>query len=62
VADKLSIQNKNQLDDLGISWVEMRSKNGFMRFKLALEKLQIPHKHLDKNFEQNLDEIFEEIF
>lgn len=62
VADKLSTQNKNQLDNLGISWVEMRSENGFMRFKLALEKLQIPHKDIDKNFENNLDEIFEEIF
>ncbi len=62
VADKLSNQNKNQLDNLGISWVEMRSENGFMRFKLALEKLQIPHKGITKNFEKNLDSIFQKIF
>jgi hypothetical protein len=62
VADKLSTQNKNQLDNLGISWVEMRSEKGFMRFKLALVKLAIPHKDIDKDFEKNLDEIFEEIF
>lgn len=54
IADKLSIQNKSQLDNLGINWVEMRSKNGFMRFKLALEKLQIPHKDIEKNYEQIL--------
>jgi len=62
VADKLSIQNKNQLDHLGINWVEMRSKNGFMRFKLALESLGIPHKDLVGNFDENLETIFKEIF
>lgn len=62
VADKLSVQNKSQLDNLGINWVEMRSENGFMRFKLALEKMQIPHKELDKNFDETLDKIFAEIF
>ena len=62
VADKLSVQNKNQLDNLGINWVEMRSENGFMRIKLALEKFQIPHKDIDKNFEKTLDKIFEEVF
>lgn len=62
VADKLSIQNKSQLDHLGINWVEMRSENGFKRFKLALEKLQIPHKDISDNFDERLDQIFEEIF
>ncbi len=62
VADKLSDQNKNQLDNLDISWVEMRSENGFQRFKLALEKLGIPHSNLDKNFNNQLDNIFEDIF
>jgi hypothetical protein len=40
----------------------MRSNNGFMRFKLALETLKIPHKDLDKNYDQHLETIFEEIF
>lgn len=62
VADKLSIQNKNQLDNLKIHWVEMRSENGFQRFKLALEKFGIPHSGLDKNYSKQLDRIFEEIF
>lgn len=62
VADKLSVQNKNQLDNLKIHWVEMRSENGFTRFKLALEKLNIPHKALENDFEETLDKIFDEVF
>ena len=62
VADKLSNQNKNQLDHLEINWVEMRSQDGFKRFKLALEKLDIPHKELSGNVDKNLNTIFKEIF
>lgn len=62
VADKLSTQNKKQLEHLGIKWVEMRSENGFKRFKLALENLGIPHKDLSGNFDEKLDMIFKEIF
>ncbi len=40
----------------------MRSKNGFQRFKLALEKLGIPHKDLSGNFDEKLETIFKEIF
>ncbi len=62
VADKLSIQNKNQLEHLGINWIEMRSANGYQRFKLALEKLGIPHQDLSGNFDEKLEAIFKEIF
>ncbi len=62
VADKLSIQNKHQLEHLGINWIEMRAENGFMRFKLALENLGIPHKDLSDNFDEELEMIFKEIF
>jgi DNA-dependent RNA polymerase auxiliary subunit epsilon len=62
VADKLSIQNKNQLEHLGINWIEMRSENGFKRFKIALENLGIPHKDLSGNFDEKLETIFKEIF
>lgn len=62
VADKLSIQNKNQLEHLGINWIEMRSENGFKRFKIALEKLGIPHQDLPANFDEKLETIFKEIF
>lgn len=62
VADKLSIQNKNQLDDLGINWVELRCENGYKRFKKALENLGIPHNDYDGNLEKDLDNIFSELF
>ncbi len=62
VADKLSIQNKNQLDHLGIYWIEMRSENGYKRFKLALESLGIPHKNISDNIDEKLETIFKEIF
>lgn len=62
VADKLSIQNKNQLDSLGINWVELRADNGFRRFKLALQKLNIPHKDYQGNLEQDLPGIFDKVF
>jgi len=62
VADKLSIQNKNQLDHLKISWVELRSKDGYKRFKKALEIFGIPHKERQGNLDDNLDEIFNKIF
>jgi hypothetical protein len=62
VADKLSIQNKNQLDHLGINWVELRSENGYKRFKIALENIGIPHQDYNGNLENDLEEIFKEIF
>jgi hypothetical protein len=62
VADKLSQQNKSQLDHLGINWVELRSENGFRRFKLALEKLDIPHSDYVGEIEKDLEIIFAQIF
>lgn len=62
VADKLSDQNKNQLDSLKINWVELRTDNGFRRFKKALENLDIPHKDFKGNLDSDLDKIFDEIF
>jgi hypothetical protein len=63
VADKLSDQNKTQLDRLNVEWVELRNQNGFERFKLVLEKFQIPYKDIDKsNFDKQINEILNEIF
>ena len=47
VADTLSRQNKNQLDSLGICWLEMKNhsrENILNQFKKILEKLNIPFK------------------
>lgn len=62
VADKLSEQNKNQLEHLGIFWVELRSQNGYKRFKYALENLNIPHTDYSGDIEEDLESIFVEIF
>ena len=43
VADKLSDLNKDQLDGLGVHWVELRQNEGYKRFQLVLEQLNIPH-------------------
>ena len=45
VADTLSTQNKNQLNQLGILWVELKDhskENIISQFKSILSKLEIP--------------------
>jgi len=62
VADKLSIQNKNQLDHLKINWIEMRSENGFKRFKNALENIGIAYIDYNGELDKDLEKIFKELF
>lgn len=63
VADKLSDQNKSQLKQLNVEWVEMRNTVGYKRFKIVLEKFGIPHAELGEiDIEKRMDEIFDEIF
>ena len=63
VADTLSQQNKNQCDQLGVSWVACRDVNGYKRFKDVLVRFDIPFEDyigdLDKDVEIILDEIFD---
>jgi hypothetical protein len=62
IADTLSQQNKNQCDQLGINWVALRDANGFRRFKLALEKLGIPHTDFVGDLDKSVDNILEKLF
>lgn len=62
IADKLSDQNKNQLDSLGVAWVELRNDNGFLKFGKVLEHLKIPHAKPKKNIDGKLSQILKEIF
>ena len=63
IADKLSDANKSQLDDHGVEWVELRTTDGFQRFKSVLEKLEIPFTDIvPENLETDIDRIFDEIF
>ncbi len=59
IADKLSDQNKAQLDSAGILWIELRSKNGWRKFANILETLNIPHTK--QPLWNKLNEIIEQI-
>jgi len=61
VADTLSEQNKNQCEQLGICWVACRDKEGFRRFKLALEKFAIPFTDYNGNLAEDLSIILDEL-
>lgn len=61
VADKLSDTNKAQLNNLGVSWVELRVENGFKRFKNVLDDLEIPYTDYTGNVDEDLETIMDEI-
>ena len=42
--------------------MELRSENGFRRFKIALENLKIPYEDYNGNLDYDLEKIFSEIF
>jgi hypothetical protein len=62
VADKLSQQNINQSEQLGVNWVELRREKGYQRFKLALEKLGIPHTNYNGDLDNDLPIILNTLF
>ena len=61
IADTLSRQNKNQCDKLGISWVALKDEDGFKRFKLVLDKLEIPYKDYNGNLDKDLHKILNDL-
>jgi len=62
VADKLSGTNTDQLDSAGILWVELRRKDGYMRFTEVLKALKIPYTKFEGDLNKQLDKIFSVIF
>ena len=63
VADKLSDQNKAQLDSLDVEWVELRNEKGFRRFKKVLNKFKIPNKEItEKLLDSKIDKILTKLF
>ena len=60
IADKLSDQNKLQLNERNVEWVEMRAENGYQRFEKVLEKLKIPHKKIRGNVNKKLDNMLKD--
>ncbi|MCA6072351.1 MAG: CfrBI family restriction endonuclease [Endomicrobium sp.] len=62
VADTLSQQNKNQADELKVSWIALRDKDGFRRFEFALKRFGIPYIKYNGNLDKDLTEILDELF
>jgi hypothetical protein len=61
VADTLSQQNKDQADELGVSWVELRREEGYKRLAKAFDRFYIPYTDYSGNLDQDLDSILNEI-
>jgi len=61
VADTLSQQNKNQCNQLGVNWIALRDKEGYKRFGLLLEQLNIPYIDFKGNLEIDLPKILDEL-
>lgn len=59
IADTLSKQNIQQLNDLGVEWVELRVANGYKRFAYVLNQLGIPFVNYDGDLEERLNEILD---
>lgn len=58
IADTLSDLNKQQLDQLGIQWVELRTPSGFRRFYDVLRRLDIPCQNFTGDLDHRLEQIF----
>lgn len=61
VADTLSQQNKNQCDQLGVSWVACRDANGYRRFEEVLKRFGIPYTPHDGDLEEDLRRVLDAI-
>ena len=61
VADTLSQQNKNQCDQLNVSWVACRDKDGYKRFEQVLQRFNIPYTKYNGNLDEDLPKILDTI-
>lgn len=62
IADKLSDLNKQQLDGLGIKWIELRNGAAHQKFAQVLQELNVPHTSFNGELDARLQEIFQEMF
>ncbi len=61
VADTLSLQNKNQCDQLNVSWVACRDNNGYKRFEQVLQRFNIPYTKYNGNLDEDLPKVLDTI-
>ena len=61
VADTLSQQNKNQCDQLNVSWVACRDENGYKRFAQVLKRFNIPYTEYNGSLDEDLPKILDTI-
>ena len=61
IACKLSDKNKKQLNSLDVEWVELRSENGFKKFRVVLENLGISYQQLPEEVDVRISEILDEL-
>lgn len=61
VADTLSQQNKNQCDQLNVSWVACRDENGYKRFAQVLQRFDIPYTEYNGSLDEDLPKILDTI-
>ena len=61
VADKLSKNNKAQLNSLKVEWVELADEGRFDRFATMLTNLNIPYTPFSGNIDKRLDKILDKI-
>ncbi len=62
LADKLSEKNKEQATRLDVQWIELRSENGYKRFKDVLSALNVPHSDMNEELSSRLEKILNEIY
>ncbi len=62
VADTLSIQNKNQCDQLNKHWICLRDPEGYKKFPLILDALGIPHSDFNDDLDASLQTILNDLF
>lgn len=62
IGDKLSDNNKKQLNSLNIEWVELRSKDGYRGFLKVLDRFEIPHNPIIGDLDSKIDATLSELF
>jgi hypothetical protein len=62
IADKILENNKLQLNQANIYWLELRNQDRFNKFYSILQSLQIPYQEFDGDLDKKLEDIFTNIF